>query len=250
MKKQVKNKKNSIYLSRLDLVKEIAVCVLFAGILYLFFRSVLVLAAMPLFIFLYHKRYKRAMRKKYNETVCAQFKDALNAIAAALRAGYSAENAIAESRREMDIVYGKDAPISRELSLMENQIKLGITAEQAIEELAARTQISEIETFAAVFKTAKNSGGDMVRIIQETAEEISDKIETKKEIAVVLSSKKLEKNIMALMPPAMILYIEVTSGGMIAPLFGNIKGVVIMAASLAVYILAVLLSEKITDIEV
>ena len=48
--------------------------------------------------------------------------------------------------------------------------------------LGERSGIEDIENFAAVFSTAKRSGGDMDKIIQTSARMLGDKIDVRKEI--------------------------------------------------------------------
>ena len=172
------------------------------------------------------------------------------ALSSALQAGFSAENALQESWKEMRIVYGEEAPICKELTVMVNQISLGIPLETVFEEFSNRTCVEDIATFSSVFQIAKRTGGDMVAIIRKTADDIASKIDTKNEISVLISSKKLEQNIMSAMPLSIILYLEITSGGMLDPLYGNWKGVLIMSLCLIVYVFAYFLSRKIMDIEV
>lgn len=148
------------------------------------------------------------------------------------------------------MLHGEDSPIYKELTIMLNQISIGVSAEEIFRDFADRTQVEDIETFASVFSIAKRSGGDMVEIIKKTADDISAKIDTKNEIEVIISSKKLEQNIMMIIPVGIILYIDLTSGGLLDPLYGNIKGIMIMTACLAVYAAAILLGRRITRIEV
>lgn len=237
-------------ITRADKAKEVLADLLFLLVLYLFFRSAYILFILPFCAVFYHQYNKKELVRKYKERINSEFKDALAAIASALRAGLSAENALSESYREMQVVYGVNAPITLELQIMVNQISLGVPMENIFDEFAQRTKVDDIETFSSVFKIAKRTGGDMVEIIHQTAEDIAAKIDTRNEIQVLISSKKLEQNIMSLMPLLIILYIELTSQGMLSPLYGNLKGVVIMSVCLIIYVFAYFLSRKIMDIEV
>ena len=76
--------------------------------------------------------------------------------------------------------------------------------------LGERTRIEDIENFAAVFSTAKRTGGDMDKVIQTSARMLGDKIEVKKEIEATLAAKKAEQMIMSLMPAGIILYLQLT----------------------------------------
>ena len=223
---------------------------MFALILYLFFKSVVAFILLPPGIIFYHRYNKKNLRKKYRETLNSQFKDALLSIAAALRAGYSIENALKESEEEMRGMYGENAPICKEFQIMRNQMSLGIPLEKVFAEFARRSETEDIETFASVFSIAKRTGGDLVGIIQKTASDIASKIDTSNEISVVVRSKRLEQSIMALMPPLIILYVDLTAGNILAPLYQSLLGRVIMVVCLCVYLGACFLAKKIMNIEV
>ena len=74
-----------------------------------------------------------------------------------------------------------------------------------------RCRIEDIENFAAVFSTAKRSGGDMDKIIQTSARMLGDKIDVKKEIEATLAAKKAEQMIMSMMPAGIILYLQLST---------------------------------------
>jgi len=75
-------------------------------------------------------------------------------------------------------------------------------------------------------------------------------ISLKEEISVLISAKRLEQRIMSFMPMGIIVYISLASPEMIAPLYGNLTGALIMTVCLAVYAAAFFISMKIMNIEV
>ena len=133
---------------------------------------------------------------------------------------------------------------------MVNQIGIGMSAEAIFREFAMRSAVEDIDTFASVFSIAKRTGGDMVAIIKETSDSIAGKLDTRSEIAVLISSKRLEQNIMTMIPIGIILYIDLTSGGLLDPLYGNLTGILIMSVCLCIYGAAVMLGRKLIRIEV
>lgn len=249
--KKKRPEKEEIYpVRKKDLLQEAAVYAGFAVILYLFFKSVFAFVLLPVGIVLYHRYNRKQLTEKYRKELNSQFKDALLSVSAALRAGYSMENALTESAAEMESMYGSDSLICRQLKRMKNQLAVGVPIEKVFEELARSSGAEDIETFAAVYAIARRSGGDLVEIIRKTASDIASKIDTQNEIAVVVRSKRLEQNIMTLMPPLIILYVDLTAGSMLDPLYQSLTGRIIMLVCLAVYIAAFLLSRRITKIEV
>jgi tight adherence protein B len=219
-------------------LKELAVYGLFAAILYLFYRSLWSFILLPPAIFFYHRFNAGNLKKKRREELARQFKDALSSMTAALRAGYSVENSISESLKEMCGLYSETAPICTELSMVINEIRLGISVENSLISLAERTDVEDINTFATVFSIAKRSGGDLVEIIRKTSDDIASKIDTQSEIAVLISAKKFEQTIMTFTPLGIIIYIGISSPELLSPLYGNVPGIVIMTLCLCIYIIA------------
>lgn len=108
----------------------------------------------------------------------------------------------------------------------------------------------KIDSFAQVLTYAKRNGGNLVDIIRNTTDTISDKIEVKREISAITSAKKLEQNIMNLVPIGIILYMRLTSVEMFSKLYGNAVGILIMTICLVIYFAARMLASHIADIKV
>ena len=100
----------------------------------------------------------------------------------AVQAGYSVENALTACTRDLEPLYPTEADIVREFHYMESQNKISVPVEELFLGLGRRSGIEDIENFAAVFSTAKRSGGDMDKVIQTSARLLGDKIDVRKEI--------------------------------------------------------------------
>lgn len=221
-----------------------------AVISWLFYRSwygmVLVIPVNYLIIF-YYKNKKRDERAK---KLMIEFRDAIMSVAAALLAGYSIEHAWKEAEREVLDLYGTEAMITKELVQMNAEIKLNRNVEEILHDLAIRSGVEEIESFAEIFGFAKRSGGDFAGIIRTTATRISAKIEVEREVDTVIAGKKLEGKIMGIMPFFILAYLNFASGEFIDPLYGNLPGVLVMSVSLLIFAGAMAINGRISDIRV
>ena len=179
-----------------------------------------------------------------------QFRDALNSLSVAVQAGYSVENAVSACARDLERLYPKDTDILKEFHYMESQLKVSVPVEGLFLGFAERCCLEDVENFAAVFHTAKRTGGDMNRIIQTSARMLGDKIDVKKEIESTLAAKKAEQTIMSLMPAGIILYLKLTSPDFLSVLYGNPFGICAMTLCLGIYGMSYWLGHKIVDIEV
>lgn len=221
------------------------------GMLVLFYKNaVLVVAAgIPLFI-LGLAGLKRDWKKGRQWKMNLEFKEGLQGIASALSAGYSIENAIQESRKDLEVLYGKDSILVKEFQMISTQLELNQPVEKTFDEFARRSGVEDIRNFAEVFRTARRSGGDLVAITRMTSERIGEKIEVKREINTILAGKKMEGQVMNLVPLGMILYFWLCSPGFLDCLYSGIKGRITMTLFLLIYLLAYGLNRRICDIKV
>lgn len=224
--------------------------ILTAAISWLFYRSwygmLLVIPVNYLTVSYYRNKKKNEREKK----LMIEFRDAIQSVAAALLAGYSIEHAWKEAEREVTDLYGTEAMITQELIQMNAKIKLNRNVEEILHDLAMRSGVEEIESFAEIFGFAKRSGGDFAGIIRTTAIRISAKIEVEREVDTVISGKKLEGKIMGMMPFFILAYLNLASGEFIEPLYGNLPGVLVMSVSLLVFVGAMAINGRISDIKV
>lgn len=242
----------SVYkFSRKELGQAIlAYLVLDGCISYLFFYSgiafVVLLPGMAVFI----REWRHTLQKRRQQEMKRQFLDGIQMVAASLQAGYSAENALCESLKELRRIYPADAFIVREFGLMEVQMEMSRNLEELFLDFGRRCAIEDIRSFAEVFLTAKRSGGDLLGIIRNTASCIRQKQETMQEIETCLSGKVMEQNIMSVIPILILAYIRLTSPEFIEPMYGNLTGIAVMTVCFLVYAAAYFWGRRIVQIEV
>lgn len=217
---------------------------------WLFYQSAFgMVLAIPLF-FLFRSRYAGVRKEKRQEILLLQFRDGMQAVSAALLAGYSMENAWREAEEELRELHGETALMVKEFSRMNAAIRMNQPLEHELQEFAERSGCEDIESFSEVFSFAKRSGGDFAGIIRTTVQRMSGKIEVEREIETAVAGKKLEGKIMNAMPLFILFYLNVTSGEFLEELYGNTLGIAVMTAALAAYAGAIKLSERILDIKI
>lgn len=192
---------------------------------------------------------KRKERKRLQEEITFQFREGLQGISSALSAGYSMENAFAQSRKELELLYGPEAILVKEFQNMERQLELNRSVEDVLHDFALQWQTEDITHFAQVFQTAKRTGGNLISITRSTAEKISQKIEVKREIDTLIAGKKMEGSIMNKIPLGMILYFWVCSPGFLDCYYTG-TGRLVSTILLMLYLVAYFWSNKISDIKV
>ena len=217
---------------------------------WLYYRSVWALIILwPMWIVYYKMLNAECVREKQSEFTI-QFKEMIQSMAASLRTGYSVENALRETRKEMKRIYPKGAIITQELDFMVQQIHIHIPTEQIFEAFAQRVRLEDVQNFSVVFSAAKRSGGDMIAIIRRTVDQIGDKIEVKREIDTLLAAKKYEFRVMSAIAYIIIAYMSLSFPDFMDSLYKNVTGIGVMSVCLGIYIAAYVLGTKLIKIEV
>lgn len=253
-KKESLNTSKSFKKAASDKKEETLVIIEFIGIdaliSFIFYRSILpFVLILPLF-FKYRKYRKKVFSEKRKKELSSQFRESILSVSNALNAGYSVENAFIEGYSDMQQMYGSDAVITKEYRMIAKRLKNNESIELIMSDFAERSGIEDIKDFADVFSAAKRTGGDMTKIIKRAASNISDKIDVKREIDTLMSSKKYEQRIMEIVPFAIIGYLGITSPGFLDILYHNLTGVAVMSVCLAIYAAGFYLAEKVINIEV
>ena len=126
----------------------------------------------------YSTKYKDRAKAEFEH----QYKEMLVALKDGIVTGYSVENGLKESYREMVNIYGYDGLICSELRLMTSRLKLNTPIEMVFKDFAERTDLESAHMFYNTFSIAQKSGGNMNNVIKRVIENIVLKESVKEEI--------------------------------------------------------------------
>ena len=98
-----------------------------------------------------------------------QFRDSIQTMAGALKAGYSVENAIRETNRDLIGMYDANTRIRKEYGQMVRKLDLNLSVVTVLNEFAAEVKQEDVTNFITVYAAAKVSGGDSIAIIRDAA---------------------------------------------------------------------------------
>lgn len=192
---------------------------------------------------------KEKLRRKEREFT-RQFLDALQSVSAALNVGYSLENSLLEAGKEMRIMYREQDRILKEWNYMIRQMKMNIGVERILEEFSERIDQEDVRNFVTVTATVKKSGGNMARVIRQTISQIQEKEELNQEIETVISAKKMEFLVMAVIPFGMIAYMMLSFPEFMEVLYQGVPGRAVMTGCLVLYLVAFGTGFRMIQIEV
>lgn len=229
------------------LAGDLTLILLLGWLFYDSFVSVIVLFPGMLWML---QEQKRTWRRRRKREMQRQFLDAIQMMAASLQSGYSVENAVRASAKELEKLYPRDTFIVLEFQNMALQLDRNRSVESLLQDLGERSQVEDLQSFAEVFLTVKRTGGDLLHVIRNTVSCIRQKQETVAEIETVLTGKMTEQKVMSLMPLLILLYVRLTSPEFLSGMYGNLTGRAVMTVCLLIYAVAYLWGKKIVGIEV
>ena len=190
--------------------------------------------------------YRNMMMNRIKKQLLLQFKDMLDSLNSSISAGKVPNAAFADAEKDMEMQYGKNSLICKELRI----INRGLINSQNIEELlldfGRRSDSDDIVSFANVFAIANRRSGGIKTIIGETKSILCDKIDIEQEIHTMVNASKNELNIMMIMPLLVVPMMSSFSSDSDNPII-NI-GVKIFG--IIIFVIAYIIGRKITNIKI
>jgi len=230
----------------IELLKIGLICVV-VGIL--FFNSMLgffwVIPFGGMIYYIDEKDYIKKIRKQ----IQVEFKDFIVLLSGSLNAGYSLENAFVQAFDEFYSTKGNSS-LGELLQQMVYGLGYNHTVENMMLQLGKNTKVQEILEFAHLIKTSKQYGGNMIKVIRQTANSLVEKYSVESEIETMISAKKLEGKIMMLAPVLVLIYMRLTNGVYMEVLYSTFMGKSIMCIAVVVVAVCGLIIHRIMDIEV
>ncbi len=228
-----------------------AASALAAGVAWLFYRVVLVSAALGLLAGIYLERmYAQSTVKKRQKALRLQFKEFLSSMGVAARAGNVEVQALRSALKDLRLSYNAKADIVKEVeNIILQYEKGGIELKLLFEDFAQRSGLEDVRSFAAIYAVIEGKSDRFEIILTETEQIIGDKLEIEQEIETTITSAKSETMMMLIMP---IVIVAVMSGmgKFFDSLFTTPSGRVAATVALLIFGLSFVLAVKSTDIEV
>jgi tight adherence protein B len=218
---------------------------------YVFYRSHIISAVLCTLSPLYLNIRKSAIIAKRKRELNIQFKDLLYSLSSSLSAGKPVELAFKDALRDLCIQYPyPDTYIIGEVELMVRKIEMNENIEAILQDFARRSHIDDISSFADVFAICKRTGGNMVEVMKNTSNIISDKVDVAQEIETVLAERRLERKVLNALPAAMMLLLSLSAWDYMRPVFQTLVGRAVVTLSVILLGLAWYISGRVMDIRV
>ncbi len=222
-----------------------------AGLVFLFYHSIILSAVSGLFVIKLKPLYESWRARQRMQKLNVQFKDMLYSLSSSIAAGRQMPEALIEAADSLAVMYGPSEPIMMELNHMKRCIVENNESDrELLADFAERSCCEDINNFVQVYIICRNMGGDLEKIIARTSSILTDKMNIEREIKAITAQKKFEGRLIALMPVAMLLILNLLSPSYIVPLYSGLPGRLIMTGCLGAGLWGVMMMEKISSVEI
>lgn len=184
------------------------------------------------------------LRTRRLERFNLQLLEALPMMANALRAGFSINQAF-ESVAE-----GTDAPMSQEISLFLQQLRVGVSFSEALAALDERVGSEDLTLVCTAIDIARRSGGNLTEIFDSIAETIRARLRIHQHVRTLTAQGRLQGLIIGAMPFLLGIGMAIFKPNLMLPFLGSLIGVITVVAVTLMVALGGLLIRKIVNIDV
>ncbi|MBF4160563.1 type II secretion system F family protein [Nocardioides acrostichi] len=167
-------------------------------------------------VFLGLKRSRR--RRKFNDSL----PDVLGLMSGALTAGLSLSQAADTVHRE-----GPE-PVATEFKRVLVETRLGVDLETALGDLAVRFDSKDFAWVVMAIKIQRQVGGNLAELLDTVAETMRERAYLRRQVAALAAEGKLSAYVLGGLPPIFLLYLVLTNGSYVNPLFTDPRGLIML----------------------
>jgi tight adherence protein B len=186
----------------------------------------------------------RWLRRRRERQLVQQLPDALDALAGGLRAGLGLNQALAALAEQ------QPAPTRHEYALLLRKQRLGMPADQALEELAVRTPRQEFVLFVTAVRIAREVGGNLAETLDRLADTLRRKLAMEERIDALTSQGRLQGWIVGALPLLLLWVLHVLEPATMRTLYTTPQGWGVLAVLAVLLGVGALLIRRIVRIDV
>jgi len=186
----------------------------------------------------------RLLKRRRDRLFHVQLVDALMGMGNALRAGFSLPLAFELMAREMP------NPMGQEMRLLVQEMRVGVTIEEALRHLHDRMPSEDLDLLITSILISQEVGGNLTEIFDNIADTIRERHRIEGKIASLTAQGKLQGFVVALLPVAMALFLNIYNPELMRPMFETWLGVGMLVLIVLLETAGIYTIYRITRIEV
>jgi tight adherence protein B len=189
---------------------------------------------------MYVKIQQRRRLNAFND----QLGDTINLLANSLRSGYSLLQSMETVARELP------APISEEFARVVREVGLGLSNEQAMNNMLRRIQSDDLDLMITAINVQHEVGGNLAEILEIIGYTIRERVRIKGEIRVLTAQGVISSYVISFLPIAMGLLLFLMNPDYIGAMFTELCGWIMVGVAVTGIVTGFIATQKIVRIEV
>lgn len=173
-----------------------------------------------------------------------QLPDMLLSLSGALQAGTGVQNALKLLVEEAPV------PLSQEIGLMQREQRLGLSFEQALDNLAQRMPSEATGLVVSVLKIATQSGGNLSEALDRISITLRSRMQIQGRIKALTSQGKMQAWVMSSLPVGLMLVLNVIDPESMQFLWGTPLGWAVLAIIVVLEVAGAWMIRKIVSIDI
>jgi tight adherence protein B len=190
--------------------------------------------------YIFLKLAEKNYYKKFNN----QLPEALDLLSRAVRSGNALSAGLAMIGEEIE------DPISSEFSATVDEINLGLTMNEAMENLCERVPIPDLRFFSIAILVQKETGGNIGEILDSISRLIRERIVFKDHVAALTAEGRLSGVVLIGLPIFMFVYMYLTNYDYISLLWTEKMGQYMIFGGITLQIIGAYVIKRIVDIDI
>lgn len=196
-----------------------------------------VVAFGPRFIF-------RFLLRRRHDRIEKQLPDALLMVAGAVKAGLTLTSAVRQVGLDLP------RPLGQEFSFMQHEQRLGLTLDEALENLSHRVPVQSVKLMVSAMRISSETGGGLAETLERTAHTLRSQQAVELKIRSLTAQGKLQAWVVGLLPLFLLYVLSQMEPAAMAMLWSSRVGWGTLAVVLLLEFFGVWLIRKIVAIDV
>jgi tight adherence protein B len=186
------------------------------------------------------KKLRERRIRKFEE----QLVDSLVQMSAAFRAGLTLAQATESISTEMP------PPLAQEFGLFVKEIKLGVSQEEALQNMADRVGSEDLQLVVTSTNISRQLGGNMAEMYDIISSTIRERFRLEGRIRALTAQGKLQGWIVGSMPLALALILNYMRPDLMEPMLHSSFGYALIATVIIMEIIGIIMIRRIVNIDV
>ena len=179
-------------------------------------------------------------REKFNR----QLPEALATMSNALRAGFSISQAFDS------VVEQGEKPMCEEFAILQQQLKIGMSFEDALESLSQRVGSDDLTLVTTAILISRKTGGNVTEIFDKISDTIRGRMRIERKVKTLTAQGRLQGVVVSLMPLFLGLIMTLIKPEMMIPYLTSLTGILSLLVVCALIFVGWMMIRKIIKIDI